>query len=181
MSYIRNFLKENVGASVATEEDIRFENLIDIPIDALTPIAREFALEVFRVFSHPHAFDYGSGIAPEMRRGLLNDFGTFSFLMQVWAGLNKNSAEEGAYYIHKYRNLAYLYCRELTGYTSDKEVNLLTPISEVENTYDAREAYFLAYAVDAVADAWGGDSPLTSEQVERIANAAMEYAVKNRP
>jgi hypothetical protein len=128
-----------------------------LPENALKEDAKEFAREVYRVFAHPRGFDLGSS-------------STYSddFLVMVWAGFNFYYEPDTASIIHKYRNLAYLH---------EKETSAVMPLWEVDSPHIRKEAYFLEYAIEAVADAWC-EKPLTSEQITDIAERAMEYACK---
>jgi hypothetical protein len=156
----RNFFKE----SVLEDRDVDVADLISLPIEAFAPDNYRLAMEVYRTFSLPQAFDTGAFEG-------LDQFRRDAFIVQVWAGEKYHSA----YNIHKYRNLAWMHYAG--NFILHDEDLLVCPLPDIHDIFIAREAYFLEYAIEAVIDVWN-DSALTSEQIKTISERAMEYAVK---
>jgi hypothetical protein len=120
-----------------------------------------FANEVYRIYAHPIAFDLGP---PKDMRTVDTSKDTESsiFLAQVWFANRCNDPITSAAIVYR------------VGSQEPDDESLFMS----SNEHAICQSHFLAYATEAVADAWSGDIPLTDEQVRGIAHKAMDYAWK---
>jgi hypothetical protein len=150
-------------------DNLAWSDLTPLPWEALTLAGREFATQVYRVFCSGAGFDCGAEI-DFTKVDLLKDMPALVFVLQVWAAFTYPA--DAAFKANWIKNLAAMHAA-IAGESSAR--SLIRPFTDIEDIYEARRLYFIAYATEAVTDLWDG-TPLTPEQVKRIANAAMEYA-----